>query len=501
MRDAQSLLDQVISFAGLEVDDRQVTELLGLVDRSLLYEMLAGLVGGEPARCLDAIAQVHDFGFEMDQFTAELLELLRNAALVAMASDARRHLDLSDDELDRLEKLSEGLSPQVFARWFDALLEIHDRVARAAQPRMVLEMAVARLATIRPVEGLDRVMARLEDLDRRLRQGGFRAAPTGAKRGGPPFPATGAEAPRREARRPAFEDTAPPPGAPQRGQPVARAPAAQPAPSPRERPAPVPTERPEPGPRERPEPAPRERAEPAPRERPEPLLPEQFAPPRGQRPEPPPPEPFEASSPPVPTPASGQGAQLFESPRRSTPPVAAAGPRPELHKPAASPPSAQPAADAEAEPCSALPLPEVGADDDTAARYNAVLDVLERVDLSWTSLVEHSVAMSWSGEELRVAFASQFQLEQGRPKVTGATLRPVLVRAFPGLARVEVVLREQPQGRPETRHEARKTARALYLRRLREEVEQDPILSSLRQRLGLVLDDFVPLDPTEKNHD
>jgi hypothetical protein len=146
-------------------------------------------------------------------------------------------------------------------------------------------------------------------------------------------------------------------------------------------------------------------------------------------------------------------------------------------------------------------MPRVGADDDTQARYNAVLDVLERVDMTWTSLVEHSVAMSWSGQELRVAFASQFQLEQGRQRVTGASLRPVLERAFPGLNRVEVVLREQAQGRPETRHEARKTARALYLERLREEVEQDPVLCSLRQRLGLVLEDFTPLDPSENSHE
>ncbi len=445
MRDAQSLLDQVISFAGLEVDDRQVTELLGLVDRSLLYEMLAGLVAGEPARCLDAIAQVHDFGFEMDQFSSELLELLRNAALVAMAPEARRHLDLSDDEVERLAELAKGLTPEVFARWFDALLEVHDRVARAAQPRMVLEMAVARLATIRPVEGLDRVMARLEDLDRRLRQGGFRAAPQGAMRGGPPFPTAGAEAPRR----PSFEDAGPPASAPPRGQPTAQPPV--PA-APRPEPVPQPAAAPQPP---RPEPAP-------PVALPEPApsvsLPEPA--PSVARPEPAPPQP--------PIPAAPVG----------TPP-------PEPDEPARS----------------ALPLPVVGPDDDTQARYGAVLNLLERVDLSWTSLVEHSVALSWSGEELRVAFASPFQLEQGRPRLSSAVLRPVLQRAFPGLTRVEAVLREQPQGRGETRHEARKTARAHYLERLRQEIEDDPALGALRQRLGLVLDDFVPLDLTEMNHE
>ena len=125
--------------------------------------------------------------------------------------------------------------------------------------------------------------------------------------------------------------------------------------------------------------------------------------------------------------------------------------------------------------------------------------VLETGDISWASVVEHSVALSWSGQELKVAFSSEFQLGQGRPKLTGPELRPLLEAAFPGLARVEVVLREQAQGRPETRHEARKTARALYLRKLRQEVEDDPVLARLRRDLELELDDFVPTDPTEIN--
>jgi hypothetical protein len=111
------------------------------------------------------------------------------------------------------------------------------------------------------------------------------------------------------------------------------------------------------------------------------------------------------------------------------------------------------------------------------------------------------VALSWSGQELKVAFASEFQLGQGRPLITGAEIRPLLARAFPGLGRVEVVLREQPQGRPPTRHEARKTARAEYLEALRREVDRDPLINRLRDQLQLELVDYIPTDPMELNHE
>lgn len=187
MRDAQSLLDQVVSFGGDNPDEATVADILGLVDRRVLYEMLTGLVKGEPDRCLDAIAAVHDQGYEIAQFTSELLELVRNAALVGLSSGARRHLDVPEEEKERLAALVEGMSPELLSRTFQTLLEVHEQVAHASRPRMVLEMAVARLVSLRPAQPIAPLVDRLVDLERRLRGGGAVAAPPrGAPRGREP---------------------------------------------------------------------------------------------------------------------------------------------------------------------------------------------------------------------------------------------------------------------------------------------------------------------------
>lgn len=171
MRDAQSLLDKVISFGGPgSISDQLVAETLGLIDRGLLHAMLEGMVQGRPDRCLDAIASVYDYGYELSQFTGELLELLRNATFVRLSEEARRHLDAPTEEIEQLEALTDGVEPEALSRLFTALLEVHDQVSRASRPRIVLEMAVARLATRRPVQPVGALLARLEDLERRLRQ-------------------------------------------------------------------------------------------------------------------------------------------------------------------------------------------------------------------------------------------------------------------------------------------------------------------------------------------
>ncbi|MFH1467154.1 MAG: hypothetical protein ABIO70_22410, partial [Pseudomonadota bacterium] len=150
-----------------------------------------------------------------------------------------------------------------------------------------------------------------------------------------------------------------------------------------------------------------------------------------------------------------------------------------------------------------LPLPRVNPEDGAQARYAAVLDVLEACGVRWYSLVEHSVALSWSGEELKVAFSQRSLLEEARGLLHAPALRPVLERAFPGLRQIEPVLREAPQGRPATRHEARKDARARAVSRLRADVEQDPAVCALRNGLGFAITEIVPPEriPTEETHD
>lgn len=175
MRDAQSLLDQVISFGGMEPTDAQVADILGMVDRKVLYAMLRGMVEGDAERCLDAIASVYESGFEIAQFTSELLELVRNAALVSLSEGARKHLDVPEEEKTQLAELVQGVPAEQLARTFHALLETHDQVARSPRPRLVLEMAVARLVSLRAAQPVSVLVDRLVELERRVRAGG--AAP------------------------------------------------------------------------------------------------------------------------------------------------------------------------------------------------------------------------------------------------------------------------------------------------------------------------------------
>ena len=57
MRDAQSLLDQVISYAGKNIRDEDIAEVLGLIDRKILYDTIEAIAGKDAERCMEIVEQ------------------------------------------------------------------------------------------------------------------------------------------------------------------------------------------------------------------------------------------------------------------------------------------------------------------------------------------------------------------------------------------------------------------------------------------------------------
>ena len=171
MRDAQSLLDQVISYAGSDISDQHVIESLGLIDRSMLYGMVEALLTGQPDQGLDLIQQAYAAGYDLVRFSEELLEVFRNATFIRLSKGARKHVDLPSDECTRLEQLTQNATAQQLSRLFAALLEVHDQTSRSNRPKVILEMSILRLTDIRPVQPLRELIDRLEALEKKLGPG------------------------------------------------------------------------------------------------------------------------------------------------------------------------------------------------------------------------------------------------------------------------------------------------------------------------------------------
>ena len=166
MRDAQSLLDQVMSFCAssdgaIDLTLAKVTESLGLTDRTLLTRTLSALVTGENANAtqeiLNCVTAIFLAGYDPLVFMKDLLEEWRNLLLAKIAGDqAESMIDLPKEEIEFLRGLSNKISEEDLHTLFDMALKGASDLHHAQDPRVVLEMVLLRMSIAPRLETIDR---------------------------------------------------------------------------------------------------------------------------------------------------------------------------------------------------------------------------------------------------------------------------------------------------------------------------------------------------------
>ncbi len=184
LRDAQTLLDQVVAFGGEHVDDEQVAQVLDLIDRRLLLGIAEACIAGDATAALDAMGRAMATGTDAKRLAESLLQLLRDLVVVRVAPEHPQLLEASDAEREELCELAGRTDATRLRRMFRALVKEQEDLAWAPQPTAVLEMAVVRLATQPDGDDVARLLTRLGELERRLSGSDPVSGGSGPARGG-----------------------------------------------------------------------------------------------------------------------------------------------------------------------------------------------------------------------------------------------------------------------------------------------------------------------------
>ena len=167
LRDAQSLLEQILTVAGADADEGTVREVLGAADRRLVVQVAEAIVAGDPAGCVRRLGELHAHGYDAQRFCRDLLEHFRHLAVLAATGERALLADLPETEVEALAAQAARRSADDLQRFFHLLLAADEALsapARTVDPRLVLEMCVVRLATLSPLLPVDDIVRRLEAL-------------------------------------------------------------------------------------------------------------------------------------------------------------------------------------------------------------------------------------------------------------------------------------------------------------------------------------------------
>jgi DNA polymerase-3 subunit gamma/tau len=156
MRDAQSLLDQIISFGGQEIAQDDVRDVLGFIPNEIIDRTSAALANQDSRELLECISIVVEQGLSVQQYVRECIARMRDLLMMKLGLDDKVLASPEDKKV--LASDSGKFSEQELVRNFDMLLRLEYELKGTSQPRLHLEAGLVKLALAGRVRDIEDVI-------------------------------------------------------------------------------------------------------------------------------------------------------------------------------------------------------------------------------------------------------------------------------------------------------------------------------------------------------
>lgn len=182
MRDAWSIMDMCLSYAQEEdggLTEELVLRVLGAADKSFLFAFADKLIDSDAAGALALIDEMMRKGREVQVFVRDVSAHLRALMLADICDEAQLSSLLEVTHEDAAEYIAQArrTSHTRLMRMLDLFLASETDMKWAAQPRFALETAALRACAPEESLQVEALVARVDELERKLREGVVTAAP------------------------------------------------------------------------------------------------------------------------------------------------------------------------------------------------------------------------------------------------------------------------------------------------------------------------------------
>ena len=172
MRDSQSLLDQAVSYSGMEIRNEDLQAILGAIGQETLRSLADGLLARDSAGLLKQIDSLLEQGQDLRQLTAGVVEHIRNLIVSLIAKEPGKIVELPAADLDALKQQAAGTDAERLIMLFDSLSRTLDEMRWSPHQRFTLEVGLVKACSLAPLRPLGEVLDRMRALEARLGTGG-----------------------------------------------------------------------------------------------------------------------------------------------------------------------------------------------------------------------------------------------------------------------------------------------------------------------------------------
>jgi DNA polymerase-3 subunit gamma/tau len=188
IRDSQSLLDQAVAFCGENIGDAELKEILGTVNRDLLFDFSTAILEEKPELIFSLVEKVVESGYDLRFFYKELVQHVRNLLVVKSVERAEDLLLFGPEDLARLKEEAKKASSEDFLRYLQALQNAEPGLKFSSHPQIYFETASIKLCHFKK-------LVELKDLIRDIGESKRGGTPVSETRPRPPAPAGSYQAP------------------------------------------------------------------------------------------------------------------------------------------------------------------------------------------------------------------------------------------------------------------------------------------------------------------
>jgi DNA polymerase-3 subunit gamma/tau len=194
MRDAESTLDQLISFCGNEIAEADVLSMFGLAAQSQILALTGAILAGNAEEALRQLNDLAQQGKDLGRLVTELLGHFRNLLIFQVSKGDLCLVEASESEAASLKEQSSALSADALTRMLDILTDCEGSLRDTTSKKILVEITMLKMIEARNAVSLDTVLKQVQQL--RAEGGGGSSSGSG----GAPTRSTAASA--EPARRP-----------------------------------------------------------------------------------------------------------------------------------------------------------------------------------------------------------------------------------------------------------------------------------------------------------
>jgi DNA polymerase III subunit gamma/tau len=163
LRDAESMLDQLVAFCGTPIDEQQVLEVFGLTAEQVVLDLSQAIVTRESTKALHLIDAQQEAGKDLSKLLTDLLNFFRSLLIAQVDASS-----LQDEQSEKAKTVTTNLKTKLntsqLLRLMEILSEVEPTLKWATNKKLHLELAVIRAIQSLAEVGFDQVLDALDGL-------------------------------------------------------------------------------------------------------------------------------------------------------------------------------------------------------------------------------------------------------------------------------------------------------------------------------------------------